>query len=53
VIFGGYTILDFNRLRRTGAERAVPIAASATRHRNGHGGDRRVALIEDFVCHPA
>jgi modulator of FtsH protease len=28
VIFGGYTILDFNRLRRTGAESAVPIAAS-------------------------
>ena len=28
VIFGGYTILDFNRLRRTGIEDAVPIAAS-------------------------
>jgi modulator of FtsH protease len=28
VIFGGYTILDFNRLRRTGAQQAVPIAAS-------------------------
>jgi FtsH-binding integral membrane protein len=28
VIFGGYTILDFNHLRRAGAERAVPIAAS-------------------------
>jgi uncharacterized protein len=28
VIFGGYTILDFNRLRRTGQEEAVPIAAS-------------------------
>ena len=28
VIFGGYTILDFNRLRRTGEEGAVPIAAS-------------------------
>ena len=28
VIFGGYTILDFNRLRRTGEEDAVPIAAS-------------------------
>jgi FtsH-binding integral membrane protein len=28
VIFGGYTILDFNRLRRTGQESAVPIAAS-------------------------
>jgi FtsH-binding integral membrane protein len=27
VIFGGYTILDFNRLRRAGAESAVPIAA--------------------------
>ena len=28
VIFGGYTILDFNRLRRTGIDGAVPIAAS-------------------------
>ena len=28
VIFGGYTILDFNRLRRAGQEDAVPIAAS-------------------------
>jgi uncharacterized protein len=28
VIFGGYTIFDFNRLRRAGAESAVPIAAS-------------------------
>jgi FtsH-binding integral membrane protein len=28
VIFGGYTIVDFNRLRRAGAESAVPIAAS-------------------------
>jgi FtsH-binding integral membrane protein len=28
VIFGGYTILDFNRLRRAGTESAVPIAAS-------------------------
>ena len=28
VIFGGYTILDFNRLRRAGQEYAVPIAAS-------------------------
>jgi len=28
VIFGGYTIVDFNRLRRTGADGAVPIAAS-------------------------
>jgi uncharacterized protein len=26
--FGGYTILDFNRLRRAGKESAVPIAAS-------------------------
>jgi FtsH-binding integral membrane protein len=28
VIFGGYTVLDFNRLRRAGQEEAVPIAAS-------------------------
>lgn len=28
VIFGGYTILDFNRLRRAGSQSAVPIAAS-------------------------
>jgi len=28
VIFGGYTIFDFNRLRRAGIENAVPIAAS-------------------------
>jgi FtsH-binding integral membrane protein len=28
VIFGGYTIFDFNRLRRTGSDDAVPIAAS-------------------------
>jgi FtsH-binding integral membrane protein len=28
VIFGGYTILDFNRLRRSGQENAVAIAAS-------------------------
>jgi modulator of FtsH protease len=28
VIFGGYTLFDFNRLRRAGAEDAVPIAAS-------------------------
>jgi modulator of FtsH protease len=28
LIFGGYTILDFNRLRRSGQEAAVPIAAS-------------------------
>jgi FtsH-binding integral membrane protein len=28
VIFGGFTIFDFNRLRRAGKEGAVPIAAS-------------------------
>ena len=28
VIFGGYTIFDFNRLHRTGIQDAVPIAAS-------------------------
>jgi FtsH-binding integral membrane protein len=28
VIFGGYTIFDFNRLHRAGTEDAVPIAAS-------------------------
>ncbi|HET7050427.1 MAG TPA: Bax inhibitor-1 family protein [Solirubrobacteraceae bacterium] len=28
VIFGGYTVLDFNRLRRSGEDQAVPIAAS-------------------------
>ena len=28
VIFGGYTVLDFNRLRRSGQEEAVPITAS-------------------------
>jgi FtsH-binding integral membrane protein len=28
VIFGGYTLVDFNRLRRSGQEEAVPIAAS-------------------------
>jgi modulator of FtsH protease len=28
VIFGGYTIFDFNRLRRTDVEGAVPLAAS-------------------------
>jgi modulator of FtsH protease len=28
VIFGGYTLLDFNRLRRSGQQDAVPIAAS-------------------------
>jgi FtsH-binding integral membrane protein len=26
-IFGGYTVLDFNRMRRTGVEEAVPLAA--------------------------
>jgi len=28
VIFGGFTIVDFNRLRRAGIEEAVPLAAS-------------------------
>jgi modulator of FtsH protease len=28
VIFGGFTIIDFNRLRRSGPDAAVPIAAS-------------------------
>jgi FtsH-binding integral membrane protein len=28
VIFGGYTVLDFNRLRRSGQQDAVPIASS-------------------------
>ena len=28
VIFGGFTIFDFNRLRRSGIGSAVPIAAS-------------------------
>ena len=28
VIFGGFTLVDFNRLRRAGTESAVPIAAS-------------------------
>ena len=28
MIFGGYTIFDFNRLRRAGSDSAVPIAAS-------------------------
>jgi FtsH-binding integral membrane protein len=28
VIFGGFTVFDFNRLRRAGTESAVPIAAS-------------------------
>jgi uncharacterized protein len=27
VIFGGYTVLDFNRLRRAGSDQAIPIAA--------------------------
>lgn len=27
VIFGGYTIVDFNRLRRAGQEEAIPLAA--------------------------
>ncbi len=27
VIFGGYTIVDFNRLRRAGTEEAIPLAA--------------------------
>jgi hypothetical protein len=29
VIFGGFTIFDFNRLRRAGADSAVPIAAAS------------------------
>ncbi len=32
VIFGGYTIFDFNRLRRAEMSSAVPIAASIFRH---------------------
>jgi uncharacterized protein len=28
VIFGGFTIFDFNRLRRSGQDSAVPLAAS-------------------------
>ena len=28
VIFGGFTVIDFNRLRRAGGQQAVPIAAS-------------------------
>ena len=28
VIFGGFTVIDFNRLRRTGQQGAVPIAAA-------------------------
>lgn len=27
VIFGGYTVVDFNRLRRAGTDQAVPLAA--------------------------
>ena len=27
LIFGGYTVLDFNRMRRAGMEEAVPLAA--------------------------
>jgi FtsH-binding integral membrane protein len=27
IIFGGYTIVDFNRLRRAGTEEAIPLAA--------------------------
>ena len=27
VIFGGYTVVDFNRLRRAGSEEAIPLAA--------------------------
>jgi uncharacterized protein len=27
VIFGGYTVVDFNRLRRAGTEEAIPLAA--------------------------
>ena len=27
VIFGGYTVLDFNRMRRAGMQEAVPLAA--------------------------
>jgi len=26
-IFGGYTVLDFNRMRRAGMEETVPLAA--------------------------
>jgi modulator of FtsH protease len=28
VIFGGFTVVDFNRLRRSGPDAAAPIAAS-------------------------
>jgi FtsH-binding integral membrane protein len=28
VIFGGFTVIDFNRIRRAGLDDAVPIAAS-------------------------
>ena len=27
VIFGGYTVLDFNRMRRAGMQESVPLAA--------------------------
>ena len=27
VIFGGYTVVDFNRLRRAGSDEAIPLAA--------------------------
>ena len=27
VIFGGYTVVDFNRLRRAGTNEAIPLAA--------------------------
>ena len=27
VIFGGYILVDFNRLRRAGGEEAIPLAA--------------------------
>jgi modulator of FtsH protease len=28
VIFGGFTVIDFNRIRRAGVEEAIPVAAS-------------------------
>ena len=27
VIFGGYVVVDFNRLRRAGGDEAIPLAA--------------------------
>ena len=30
VIFGGYTVLDFNRMRRAGMDEAVPIAPGSS-----------------------